>query len=332
MPSRVLSFAAVHLCLAASCLAQQNVCTISDVPVAVISVSGDVFRGLAAEDFVGRTQKKPVGVKSLAFDDGPRRVALVVDTSNKLSADSRRAEKELVEVILAGARPEDTFALLSARGPGIDMNFTADHGSIIRALGVNESRGGKDPGVLDAVMTAIEQFGGHQNGDAIVVIAAEMEGNHKANAKMVAKALEDHHIRMFGLALGLVTTKSSVAGGSMTSTTSQGLAWTTPEVGDIVYNTGDEHFFPLTVNSGGMVLGVMGADPRRDSNMSDARVVQRVQQKARAVSKMINSFYRVQVEPPPGSRPEDWSLEISETITKHSQPMLVLYPHALGPC
>src|SRR5260221_2277738 len=109
-------------------------------------------------------------------------------------------------------------------------------------------------------------------------ISTDMEGNRKANARMVAKALHDSHIRMFGLALGPVETKNSVAGGFVTSTTSQGLAQSEPLVGEIVYNTGDEHFFPLTTNSGGLVLSVMNADPRRTYSMSDARLAQSVRQ------------------------------------------------------
>ena len=53
---------------------------------------------------------------------------------------------------------------------------------------------------------------------SIVVIASELEGNRKANARMVAKALHDNHIRMFGLALGPVETKNSVASHFVTST------------------------------------------------------------------------------------------------------------------
>jgi hypothetical protein len=52
------------------------------------------------------------------------------------------------------------------------------------------------------VMAGMEWFGAPQLGDSIVVMAADMEGNHKTNAKLVARALEEKHIRMFGLALG----------------------------------------------------------------------------------------------------------------------------------
>ena len=320
------------LVISLSCMGvAQQACKAVELPVGVISVTGDVFRGLAAEDFAAHIQKKPVSLKSLTYDEGPRRVLIVVDTNRKLSADTRKAEGIMVEALLGSARPEDTFALLPARGPGRDTDFTKDRRVLSEAIGGGDNKEVKDRGVLDAVMAGIEHFGAPQNGDAIVVIAADLEGNHKSNARMVAKALEEHRIRLFGLALGPVTTKSSVAGGTMTSTTSQGLAWTTPGVGDVIYNTGDEHFFPLTINSGGLVLGVMNMDPRRSYDMGNARLLQEVQQKARSIARMIDSFYRMQVEPPL-SHTEGWSLDVNDSIKKHTQPMFVLYPRALGPC
>src|SRR5947209_2257239 len=91
-------------------VAQQGACKASEVPVSVISISGDVFRGLKAEDFVARMQKKPLTVKAATYDDGPRRVLLVVDTGKKLSSDTRKAEDLMVQTILANARPQDSFA------------------------------------------------------------------------------------------------------------------------------------------------------------------------------------------------------------------------------
>ena len=332
MVSRILTAFSVIFVLSSIGRAQQSACK-ADVPVGVISVSGNVFRGLAAEDFTGYVQKKPVAVKGLAFDDGPRRVLIVVDLSRKLSGDSRKAETEMIKTLLASARPQDTFAIMPARGPGQDVKFTTDRSAISQALEQpGDGKRGKEPGVLDTVMVGIEWFGTPQPGDSIVVMASELEGNRKANARMVAKALHDSHIRMFGLALGPVETKNSVASHFMTSTTSQGLAEAQPLVGSILYETGDEHFFPLTTNSGGLVLSVMNADPRRTYSMADAHLADSVRQKARSVSNMIAAYYRMQVEPPAISRPTDWDLTINDEIQKHSTPMFVLYPHELGPC
>lgn len=313
--------------------AQQSACRTVEVPVGVINASGNVYRGLAAEDFIGRAQKKAVTVKSLTYDDGPRRVLIVADVNKKLSVDSRTAEGEMIKTLLANARPGDTFAIMAARGPGQDVKFTADHDAITRALDEpGEGKRGKEPGVLDTVIVGIEWFGPPQLGDAIVVIATDLGGNHKANAKMVGKALEENHIRMFGLALGPVQTKSSVAGGFMTSTTSQGLAQAEPLVGELIYDLGDEYFFPLTTNSGGLVVGVVNGDSRHIYKSSDPHFLQSIRQKARSVSNMIAAYYRMQIESPQNARPADWNLTINDEIQKHSPPMFVLYPHELGPC
>ena len=333
MASRFLTILSVLVVLSSVGLAQQAACKSFEIPVGVISLTGDVYRGLAAEDFVGNLQKKPVTIKTITYDDGPRRVLIVADTSKNLPADSRKAETEMIQVLLANARPQDTFAIMAAKGPGQDVKFTSDHAAIMQGFTLSgEGKRGKEPGVLDTVMVGIEWFGPPQAGDAIVVIAADLEGNRKSNAKLVAKALEENHIRMFGLALGPVQTQNSVAGGTMTSTISQGLAHTEPLVGSATYNTGDEHFFPLTANSGGLVMGVMNGDTRRNYKLDDPRLLQQVRQKAASVSKMISAYYRVQVETPQFSHREDWSLQITEEIRKHSQPMFVLYPHELGPC
>lgn len=334
MLSRVLSAFIVILAFPSLGLGQQaGVCKAVEVPMSVIGPSGDVFRGLAAEDFVGRLQKKPVNVKLVTYDDGPRRVLLVVDVNKKLSADSRKAESEMIRIILENARPQDAFALIPAHGNGQQVKFTTDRSAITLALGAaGGGKAGKEPGVLDSVMEGMEWFEGRQSGDSIVVIAADTEGNRKANARLVGSALEERHIRMFGLSLGPVATQSSVAGGTVTSTTSQGLAYAKPLVGALVYDTGDEHFFPLAVNSGGLLLGVLNMDDRRSYSLSDPAVLQAVRQKALAVSKMVSAYYRMQIEPPQLQRPQDWSLTIKEEMQKHTQQMFVLYPRQLGPC
>jgi hypothetical protein len=331
MTSRILILFGLLFGLAAGSAAQQA-CKAIEVPVGVISASGETFRGLSAADFAGRASKGSVAVRSIVFDDGPRRVLFVVDTSKKLSANTRKAEIELIDTLTAASRPEDSLALITARGPGGEVKFGENRSGLAQALSQSGSGHGKDWGVLDAVLEGIDWFSEPRPGDAIVVIAADLDGNHKASPKTVAKALGDHHIRMFGLALGLVTTKSTVATRTVTSTVSQGLAQTTPLTGAVMLATGDENFFPLTANSGGLLLSVVNGDPGRSYNMDDPKLRQQVKQKGQAVLNMISSFYRAQIEPPQLSHPEDWTLDVTENIRKHEPAMWVLYPRELGPC
>ncbi len=334
MASRTFAALSVILGFSTLGMGQQSACKGVEVPIGVISDSGDIFRGLAAEDFVGQLQKKPVTVKLVTFDDGPRRVLFVVDVNQKLPAASRKAQGEVLRTILDNARPQDTFALISTHGHGPEVKFTADRAAIKVALGWDSGPGKgkeKELGVLDGVMAGMEWFGAPQSGDSIVVMAADMEGNHKTNARMVASALEEKHIRMFGLALGPVTTKNSLAG-EMITNASMGFAYSRPAVGDVTYATGDDNFLPLTVNSGGMVLVVMNGDNYHSYNLENPQVLQAVRQRALAVSKMISAYYRMQVEPLQLAHPQDWNLTINPEVQKHAPPMYVLYPHQLGPC
>ncbi|HEX7286304.1 MAG TPA: hypothetical protein VF532_08985 [Candidatus Angelobacter sp.] len=313
------------------CAAQQAGCTSQDVAVGVTDLKGEPFRGLGAGDFTIHGGKAPVSIRSLALDDGPRRVVLVVDQSRKLSVDGHRVAHALVKEVLAAARPQDSFALLTARGSGRVIKFGEDVSAMAPAVAAEIEGGtGSDIGVLDAVMQAISLFGERQPGDTILVIAASLEGNHKANPKTVAKALNEHGIRMFGLALGPVN-RTNVAAGTQ-STTAWGLATVRPGMGMNAYPQGDEDFIPLTSNSGGAVLPVINDSVHKTSSLNDPKVEQQVRQSAKVIFSMVASFYRMQLERSQGSRSDDWKLDINESRRKAAPQTLVLYPHQLGPC
>jgi hypothetical protein len=323
----LLSILGLGLC----CAAQQAGCASLDLAVGVTDLKGEPFRGLGADDFTVHGGKAQMNIRSLALDDGPRRIVLVVDQFRKLTTDGHRVAHALVKEVLAAARPQDSFALVTARGSGRVIRFGEDVSGILPAVAPDiEGGAGSDIGVLDAMMQGVTLFGERQPGDTILVIAASLEHNHKANPKTVAKALSDHGIRMFGLALGPVN-RTNVAAGTQ-STTAWGLATVRPGMGTNAYPQGDEDFIPLTSNSGGAVLPVINDSLHRSASMNDPKVEQQVRQSARVIFAMVASFYRMQVERSPGSRSDDWKLDISESRRKAAPQTLVLYPHQLGPC
>ncbi len=327
MASRILSLLAILVSMTAAGVAQQA-CSAVEVPVGVISAGGETFRGLTAQDFLA---SKGSAVKSLVYDDGPRRVLMVVDTSAKLSSNAHHAVSEVVNALVAASRPEDSLALITARGPGGEVKFGEDRSRIPGALveGSNHSK----QGVLDALMEAMDWFAGSQPGDAVILIAADLDGNHKTNAKAAAKAVAARHLRLFGLALGPVVAQSTVATSTMTSTTSQGLAYSTPMTGELLVESGDTNFYPLVSNSGGLLLSVVNARADAGSyDLNDPKVQEQVRYKARQTFGMIKVFYRAQVESRGLSHPQNWTLDVNESTRKGQPPMFLLYPHELGPC
>lgn len=325
MNYRLLSLLSIALVLG---VARAQTCQTIEVPVSPISDTGDLFRGLSAQDFV--LVRGSGHLKSLTFDEGPRRILIVADTSKKLSGNTHRAEAALVETLVTASRPEDSLALITARGPGGDVKFGDDRARLPQALALPEKSRAKE-GVLDAAMEGMEWFGEPHPGDAIILVAADLDGNHNTNNKAVAKALQQRGIRMFGFALGPVIARSTVASGSQTSTTSQGLAWTTPLTGALIQEQGDENFFPLTTNSGGLLVSLVGAYTEPD-NMDNPQVQQRVKQRGQQMLRMISIFYRMQVESPGLTRPQALQLDVSPGVKKAAPRMWLLYPKELGPC
>jgi len=141
--------------------------------------------------------------------------------------------------------------------------------------------------VLDAVMEGIESFGEPRVGDAIVIVAAghgrEPQSQLQKRGGSPGEASHTH-------------VRSGAWPGERKKQCRQWdrhvygiarLAQVTPGVGSIVYETGDDNFFPLTTNSGGLVLVVLNGAGGRAYNSEDARARQEVNQKATAVFNMI---------------------------------------------
>lgn len=325
---RYLCPAIVLTCLSTIAVAQNELCKSVEVPVGIVNGSGESFHGLSSADFSVRAGKTPVELKSMTFDSGPRRIILVVDTSKKLSAETLKAERSIVETLVNGARPQDSVAMVTGRGPQHIVKFGEEKSAFVEALPAeDESRHGKEQGVLDAVMQAIPLFGDSKPGDSIVVIAADLGGNRGTNARQVASVLEQHHIRMFGLALGLVSTKNMALSGQ--TTTAWGLAEAQTAVGDVIYETGDTDFYPLTRNSGGLVLSVMNYDPRLTYSMRDPKFQARIKQQSLVIYNVIAGYYRVELAT---THTGDWSFDPQPEVRKAAPNMFLLYPHQLPAC
>jgi hypothetical protein len=321
----------VFIALSTFALAQSDACKAAEVPVGVVNPNGETYIGLNASSFSGHAGKIAVPVNSMSYDDGPRRILLVVDQGKKVNADSRKAEQDMLAVLLGAARQQDSLALITARGPSHVVKFGEERSALAAAIN-DEGIGlhGNEIGVMDAMLQGVAMFGESKPGDAMIVMAYDLEGNHGANAKKVAKALEDHHVRMFGLALGPVSTRNITTSGQ--STTAWGLATASPSVGEITYDTGDDNFFPLARNSGGLVMAVLNYDSRKNFSMKDPALQARVKQQARTMFNMVSTYYRMQIDPPRLGHSEEWNIEVADSVKKSVPHMFLLYPHQIGTC
>jgi hypothetical protein len=161
------------------------------------------LRGLSRDSFIARDGKRPVPVLSVDEDTGPRRIALVVMLDKRWRTEFHgglaEAPRTAASAVLSNARPEDSFALLTAPGPRIAVPFGAAT-SELRArttqLLPSQTPLGRAQAVLNALVEAADWFGRPQTGDSILLIGGFRRAS-RARVSQVGKILVSRGVRVF---------------------------------------------------------------------------------------------------------------------------------------
>ncbi len=181
-----------------------------------------------------------------------------------------------------------------------------------------------EQGALDAVMGAIGWFEKPLPGDAIVLMASEIENNKHAKYATVAKALADHHIRLFSFLLGPM-----LAG---TVYTDIGINYRGHLSSSSTPVANQENLSALTWNSGGYMVVENAKVPWKEYKLTDAHLDE-LRREGWQMYGAVAEFYRVLVVPPARSgHHEEWTLELAESIRKRVPQAKVLYPRELPAC
>ena len=307
--------------------AQTYSCSPTEVGINVVLLDGKNVEGLKVQNFAARTGTKhdSVAIDSLTLDSSPRRILLILDMGRDLAPDARRAQLEIASYLVKEGRPTDSFALLTARGALKKVQFGEGHDAVLSALTeLRDKKGGSstDNGILDAVMEGIGYWQKPALGDAIMVMASEIENNKSTHYAQVAGALAKNRIRLFSIALAPVK-----AFGLLPPTLPPGHQ--NESVGLVI---NEENLSALSWNSGGYMLFEGTTDPWKEYKLTDARL-QELQDKAARMYLAIARFYRLSLRPPTGlKRSDHWELNLTDDVRKKVPPSYMAYPRLLEPC
>ena len=325
---RAILTAILCLILSAAGLAQ-SLCSRLDVPVNVIRASGEPVQGLKASDFSGQMKKQAVLIQSVSHEASPRRILFVIDTTRQLSADARRAEATFVSGVVKAAQPGDNLALLTARGITQQVKFGEERPAITKALAVLEQGAeesvneGKNLGVMDAVAEGINWFGEPRLGDTVVLLAKDLEGNHKTDYRNVAKMLEGHHVRLFGVAFGHLLLNNPTSASMAVSR--DGFGYVQPGIPLHTNETGEANFFPLSVNSGGYIVREDPGLAQKQFKLDDLKRKQ-LEKTGALMAQLIDESYNLRVESSTLSNGGPFMVSVKEG----QQGTHVLYPHEIS--
>jgi len=297
-----------------------------DIPVNVIVPGGRLIRELKSEQFVAKTKHHPLRVLTANDESGPRRILLVLEAGHGVPAKIRAVESSVVMDMLSEARSQDSFALLTARGPNKALPFGSSSDAIISAAKELETQtGGNYPGgrgVLDVLLDGAESFHEARPGDSIVLFTLGLESEHKVSYSRVRKELADRQIRLFGLQFGPVMA-GSLEGGMLMFTPRGIDEWAS------------QAFFPNYEDLGNLSLGTGGyaleenilGDFQRDYKIS-ADKLEEIKTLASRMHSAIQEYYRLNIEP---SR-DPFSLDLTPNVRKKVPNALTIYPRQLQAC
>jgi hypothetical protein len=292
-----------------SASAQAAPCPAIELGMNVVLRNGKNVEGLKLQDFDGRTKHSAVVIDSLTFDTSPRRILLVLDMGRDLAPDARRAQLEIASYLVSAGRETDSFGLITARGTLRKVGFEKGHAAVSAAIA--ELRDKKAPpstdaGILDAVLEGTSWFQSPERGDAIIVMASEIEKNKSAPYANVANALAKNRIRLFSIALGPIMVGTYFSPVNPFAPHNEGWAFVANE----------ENLSALTWNSGGYMLLEETRDPLKEYKLSDTHLKDLLEEAARMYV-AIATFYRLNVRVPPTLKSrEGWKLDLTDDIRK----------------
>lgn len=303
----------------------QSGCSV-DVPVDVVSSPGGVVRTLQAADLVAENSKnETIKIESLTYDVNARRILFVLDTTHDLPSDARKAEARMVEKILSSARNIDSFALITARGTSRAVKFEQGKDALKQAVAdlVNDPKEkASAPGVLDAVAEGMSWFGDPQPGDSILLMAMNLGINHHTNPRKIAQELHDHHVRLFGVALGPIKLNSSVA----TQSDNYRGNFSYVQAGDMP-DYREEDLYPLVMNSGGFLYGDNAINEQREFKLTDEHL-QKLQSMSMQFYQLMVEYFHLRVQSPSNS--ESWKLGLSSSGQERFTQPVLLYARQLS--
>jgi hypothetical protein len=308
-----------------SASAQSNSCSVS-LPVALLDHRGNLLSGATAKDLAVQVRKQTVPIESLTYNTGPRRLLFIADTGRHLPPEVRKMEYALMTYLLNNARPEDTFALLTARGASRQVRFEEGKEAVSKAIQELSSDAKEDKkagAMLDTIAEGVSLFGAAKPGDAILLMSDQLvpyettgqfrngyyvdaepaRENAKTTFKKAAELLAAHKVRAFGVQFSGVLRDPAT------------------------YEATEENLVGLSIGSGGYV--VVDAMTAHDGYQLTSARIDNLEKKVYQLSGAIAEFYEVRVNAPAASQKQQWKIELASDLRKNTY---ALYPRWFGAC
>ena len=294
-----------------------------ETPVNVIVPDGRLLRGLNADQFMVQAKRTDARISAISDDSGPRRILFLLETGPDVPAAVRVAASRVVADVLSQARAEDSFALLTAGGPRLELPFSQDRARFSEVLRSLEQEPANKPsrgeGVLDALLRGASWFPEGKSSDGILLFTTGLEKDHRTSFAAVQKQLADRRIRLFSFLFAPIQAGDWVGLVRFSATgidSHWGFVPNRQTIGD------------LSWGSGGYLMQPGGA-PQRGYKLTDDNLELLKTAASRMYSAIIE-YYRVTLEL--NVAPREIKFDVVKSVRRKVPGVQILYPRQYPPC
>src|SRR5437879_5445827 len=305
---------------ASHAFAQSGDCLHWTVPVTIVNRNGALVEGLTASDFRAGLRGKPVRILSVAKDDRPHRIVILLDVSGSMfGVNGTKWSLAWASAFhLAQSNlPKTSLALLVFR---TDIVERVDFSQGTTAVSERLKQIGEDvtykknirgqTALFDTVIEGLKLLGPPTQGDVIYVITDGGDNKSRNSPREVQHALESAGVRLYALIL-------SHLDGRMPNTPEE--EYGKSNLLQVIDATGGMQFEPIE-------LSPFGARLYKDERLRIAMGLQDYYEP------MVHP-YLVQIELPGiQEKPTGWRLKLSDEKNHKVKGGQVAYPRELMPC
>ena len=192
--------------LACSLCAQDSPCTKRIIPVGILDSHGDVPRDLSVHTFTAELDRKPLEITAASMFSGPKRVAILVDTSGSMKNEVYASGKAKVAYWVAADAVKRLPANVSIAVLGFNeqvdrkLDFSVSREQLAAELTQRE----KSPdflvrgktALLDAIEYVLDQIPNAAPGDAIYAITDGEDNRSEIKTAQLENRLQRAGVRL----------------------------------------------------------------------------------------------------------------------------------------
>jgi hypothetical protein len=305
-----------------SLCAQEPTSTKCTVPVGILDQHGDVPRDLSVGAFMAELDRKPLEITTARLYSGPRRVAILLDTSGSMRKGVYSSGKaSLAYWVVADAitrLPADVSIAVVDFNERVDrkLDFSVSRGRVAseikeRAKSPDSSMRGKTA-LFDAIENVLDQVPNPTPGDAIYVITDGVDNRSHIGVAQLEKRLQQVGVRLHLFLLrDFLWTGNPLPGSSETMMLAHATGGAVIELDPTIHGTGTSG----TTES-------FALSPERQRTVSDELAL---------LYRQTYAPYLLEVKLPAVlNKQHNWKLNVADQERRKS--MYLFYPRHIVPC